>query len=79
MRAPDLPLAVTTAISTLSATLPMLEKAGFQRLVFDDFYDELASLIQWIITPDGNGLTLTPHELLLRFQSPAGEHSCFGV
>lgn len=51
----------------------MLEEAGFQKLVFEDFYDVLLSLIQQIVTPEPGGTTLTPETLLEAFQSPEGE------
>lgn len=52
----------------------MLEEAGFQRLVFEDFYEVLLSLIQQIIIPEPGGTTLTSETLLEAFQSPEGEN-----
>lgn len=51
----------------------MLEKVGFQKLVFEDFYEVLESLIQQIIIPEPGGTTLTSETLLEAFQSPEGE------
>lgn len=67
--AKDRPLAVTSAISALEASQPLLEAAGFQALVFEDFYDCLVSLINQIIAPAVDGL-LTPTTLLEAFNSP---------
>ena len=51
----------------------MLETAGFQKLVFEDFYEVLMSLIQQIVIPEPEGTTLTSETLLEAFQSPEGE------
>ena len=61
------------ATSLLESTVPMLEKVGFQKLVFEDFYEVLESLIQQIIIPEPGGTTLTSETLLEAFQSPEGE------
>lgn len=66
-------MAVTLAASLLETTVPMLEEAGFQKLVFEDFYEVLLSLIQQIITPEPGGTTLTSETLLEAFQSPEGK------
>jgi ubiquitin thioesterase protein OTUB1 len=66
-------MAVAVAISLLGSTVPMLEKAGFQSLVFEDFYDVLLSLIQQIIIPEPEGTVLTSGTLLEAFQSPEGK------
>lgn len=64
---------VAVATSLLESTIPMLEEAGFQRLVFEDFYEVLLSLIQQIIVPEPGGTILTSSTLLEAFQSPEGE------
>ena len=51
----------------------MLEEAGFQKLVFEDFYDVLLSLIHQILVPEPGGTTLTSETLLEAFQSPEGK------
>lgn len=61
-----------TAISTLDSTLPMLDAAGFQKMVYEDFYDVFVGLIRSIGEPDVNGKTLTPEALLEAFQNPEG-------
>ena len=65
-------LAASSALSVLEATVPQLENVGFQRLVFEDFYDCLAGLINQIINPVNNRL-LTIDLLLEAFNSPEGE------
>lgn len=65
-------LAASSALSVLEATVPQLEIVGFQRLVFEDFYDCLAGLINQVINPVDNRL-LTIDLLLEAFNSPEGE------
>lgn len=50
----------------------MLEFAGFQKLVWEDFYEVLTQLVQSVAAPGPNGRTLTPRALLNAFQSPEG-------
>jgi ubiquitin thioesterase protein OTUB1 len=68
--ASDLELAVVTALSALESTIPMLEHVGFQRFVFEDFYDCFVSLIRSV------GSTLTSMSLLSAFQDPQTSNSC---
>lgn len=68
----DLSLAVMTAISTLDSTLPMLDAAGFEKIVYEDFYDVFVGLIRSIGEPDANGKVLTPEGLLEAFQDSEG-------
>lgn len=56
----------------LESSQPLLEAAGFQRMVFEDFYDCLVSVINKILTPEGDGRLLTPASLLNAFNSPEG-------
>ena len=70
--APDPMLAAVSAISILEASQPLLEAAGFQKLVYEDFYDTLVSLINSIVTPDSNGKVLTQTTLLEAFNTPEG-------
>ncbi|TDL26983.1 cysteine proteinase [Rickenella mellea] len=69
LHSPDQSLAVATAESLLDSSLPMLEAAGFQRMVVEDFYDVVVNLIRQVIVPEPNGTTLTPSLLLDAFQS----------
>jgi len=69
LNSPQKDVAVARAMLLLESTIPMLEKAGFQRLVFEDFYEVLLSLIQQIVIPEPGGTTLTPETLLEAFQS----------
>ncbi|KIM81941.1 hypothetical protein PILCRDRAFT_71406, partial [Piloderma croceum F 1598] len=68
-------MAVATSISTLESTLPMLELAGFQKMVFEDFYDILVSLVHQVVQPDHEGKILSPELLLEAFQHPEGKFS----
>ena len=74
LNSPETNVAVVIATSLLESTIPMLEKAGFQKLVFEDFYDVLLSLIQQIVLPEPGGTILTSETLLEAFQSPEGKH-----
>lgn len=60
-------------MSLLDSMLPILEASGFQRLVFEDFYDVLASLVRQIVIPEEGGTVLTPVILLEAIQSPEGK------
>jgi len=73
--APEPEMAVATSISILESTLPMLEEAGFQRMVFEDFYDVLVSLVQQVVTPNVDGKKMTPEHLLELFQQPEVSNS----
>ena len=66
-------MAVALASSLLESTTPMLVKAGFQKLVFEDFFEVLLSLVQQIILPEPGGTTLTSETLLEALQSPEGK------
>ncbi|KAF8890661.1 peptidase C65 Otubain-domain-containing protein [Infundibulicybe gibba] len=61
--------AVIAALSLLESTLTEMDKAGFHRIVFEDFYDALVALIANIVQPDAHGNTLTTASLLAAFQS----------
>lgn len=73
LNSPQTGVAVALATSLLESTVPRLESAGFQTLVFEDFYEVLLSLIQQILVPEPGGTTLTSETLLEAFQSPEGE------
>lgn len=73
LNSPQTGVAVALATSLLESTVPRLESAGFQKLVFEDFYEVLLSLIQQILVPEPGGTTLTSETLLEAFQSPEGE------
>jgi len=69
-------LAVTSAISSLEASQPLLEAAGFQKLVYEDFYDTLVMVINRIVTPFGaDGELFTPATLLEAFNDPEVSNS----
>jgi ubiquitin thioesterase protein OTUB1 len=72
MESSDQYMAVASALSILESTKPLLEDAGFQLLVYEDFYDVLASLVQQVVTAELGGTILTKFTLLEAFQSPEG-------
>ncbi|CAE6535234.1 unnamed protein product [Rhizoctonia solani] len=69
MTASEPGLAVATSLSHLESTLPLLERAGFQKIVFEDFHEAFADLIQQIVPAPGK-LPLTNESLLENFQNP---------
>ncbi|KAJ8455537.1 hypothetical protein ONZ45_g18921 [Pleurotus djamor] len=71
----DVALAAASALSLLESTFPMLEGAGFQKLVFEDFYEVLGTIVENIIKPDENGRCLDSRLLLECFQSPETSNS----
>lgn len=70
VNSPDPSFAATQALSTLEGALPMLEDAGFQKIVVEDFYEVMEGLIKRVVTPDSRGHYLTPNLLLEAFQDP---------
>ncbi|KAI0821438.1 cysteine proteinase [Irpex lacteus] len=67
---PSKDIAVATALSLLDSSLDVLKAAGFQDLVFEDFYDVLVNLIRHIVVPGPDGQILTSATLLQAFQDP---------
>ncbi|KIY48557.1 cysteine proteinase [Fistulina hepatica ATCC 64428] len=66
----DSELAVAQAISVLEGTKPMLREAGFEDMVFEDFYDELLRLVNQVVIPNEEGALLTMEGLLEAFCAP---------
>ncbi|KAI0632822.1 cysteine proteinase [Trametes polyzona] len=75
LHATEQALAVTSAISVLEATQPVLEQVGFQRMVFEDFYDDFVGLINSVVTPKQDGRLLTVASLLEAFNVPEVSNS----
>ncbi|EGN94864.1 hypothetical protein SERLA73DRAFT_187954 [Serpula lacrymans var. lacrymans S7.3] len=72
---PDPTMAVGSALSQIESTLPMLTGARFDPFVYEDFMECFTTLIQSIVVPDREGLTLTPQSLLDAFQQPESSNS----
>lgn len=70
---PSKDISVATALSLLDSSLDVLKAAGFQDLVFEDFYDVLVNLIRHIVVPGPDGQILTSATLLQAFQDPESE------
>ena len=70
LRFTDRDLAVASSLSFLSSTNETLHSAGIEKLVYEDFYEEFASLIENIIKPNSGGMALTVDLLLSAFQNP---------
>ncbi|CAA7262606.1 unnamed protein product [Cyclocybe aegerita] len=60
--------AVASSLSILSGTTEIVSRAGIEKMVYEDFYEQLVSLIQSVVTPDSHGLLLTSERLLAAFQ-----------
>ena len=63
---------VAKALNLLDSSLQVLNAAGFQEMVYEDFYDVLISLIRQIVVPEPDGTTLTKQILLEAFQDAEG-------
>lgn len=72
LKSKDQALAVGTSLSFLSSINETLHSAGIEKMVYEDFYEEFASLIENIIKPNSEGTTLTVDLLLNAFQNPEG-------
>lgn len=72
LKSTDQALDVAKSLSSLSSANETLHSAGIEKLVYEDFYAEFASLIENIIKPDSEGTTLTVDLLLNAFQNPEG-------
>jgi ubiquitin thioesterase protein OTUB1 len=73
MRASDRPLAVVCARSALEPTLAMLAHAGFEKIAYEDPYQQFLSLIDKVLGTESDGSALTPKSLLESFQNSEGE------
>lgn len=72
LRSADQALAVGKSLSSLSSANETLHSAGIEKMVYEDFYAEFASLIENIIQPNSDGTKLTVDLLQNAFQNPEG-------
>ena len=73
LKSTDQALAVGKSLSFLSSIVnETLRSAGIEKMVYEDFHEEFASLIENIIKPNSEGRTLTVDLLLNAFQNPEG-------
>jgi ubiquitin thioesterase protein OTUB1 len=79
LRSTDQEIAVAKSLSFLSSTNETLHDAGIEKLVYEDFYTEFASLIENIINPNIEGVRLTVDLLLNAFQNPEGGFIVFSL
>ncbi|KAF8735257.1 hypothetical protein AX14_002401 [Amanita brunnescens Koide BX004] len=70
LEAPENDVAAVSALSLLETTSSSLEAVGFQRIVYEDFYDVLYGLIKSVVQPDDTQPLLTLAGLLQTFQNP---------
>ncbi|KAE9406118.1 cysteine proteinase [Gymnopus androsaceus JB14] len=71
-QASDPAIAAAGALSTLDATPQMLESVGFEKMVFEDFYEVLEELVKSAAKP---GFSLNEEMLLQAFQNPETSNS----
>lgn len=69
LQAPEQDIAVASALSLLESNTEWLDAVGFQKLVYEDFYEVLYNLVESIAKPH-DGATLTVRRLLEAFQVP---------
>jgi len=65
----DLTLAAATALSNLEKSRDLLDLAGFQKVVYEDFYDAFASMINEVATSTSPEGIMTHPILLSAFQN----------
>lgn len=72
LHASDPSIAVASALSTLEATPQLLERVGFEKMVFEDFYEVLEQLVKNVVSAEASVFDqrLTEEMLLDAFQSP---------
>jgi ubiquitin thioesterase protein OTUB1 len=75
LKSTDQAFGVAKSLSFLLTTNETLHSAGIEKLVYEDFYAEFASLIENIIKPNSEGVTLTVDLLLNAFQNPEVSNS----
>ncbi|OSD03720.1 cysteine proteinase [Trametes coccinea BRFM310] len=75
LNAPEPQLAVLKALSVLETTPSVLERVGFQTLVFEDFYEAFVGLIRGVLQPRPDGRLLTIASLLEAFNEPEVSNS----
>ena len=72
LRSTDQAFSVARSLSFLSSINETLHSAGIEKLVYEDFYEEFAFLIENITKPNSQGMRLTVDRLLDAFQNPEG-------
>ncbi|KAF9074493.1 cysteine proteinase [Rhodocollybia butyracea] len=77
LHASDPSIAVASALSTLEATPQILESVGFEKMVFEDFYEVLEQLVKNVVSAEASVFDqkLTDEMLLDAFQSPEKSNS----
>jgi len=75
LRSTDREFSVAGSSSLLSSINETLHSAGIEKLVYEDFYEEFSFLIENIIKPNSQGMTLTVDRLLDAFQNPEVSNS----
>jgi len=71
----DKDFAVASSLSILSSTKITLDEVGIEKLVYEDFYDDLNAIIENITKSDSDGLILNSERLLQFFQKPEVSNS----
>jgi ubiquitin thioesterase protein OTUB1 len=72
----DPDLSATTSLSLIQSTESLLDQAGFQRMVYEDFMEAFTSIIQDVAQPQKRP---SPQKLLEMFQDPESMLFRFGL
>ncbi|PPQ73204.1 hypothetical protein CVT24_010023 [Panaeolus cyanescens] len=73
IHSPDIELSVARALSTLAQTPELLDSAGIEKMVYEDFYDEVVGVVERVVRGEGGGKGMDDEELLKAFQDPESE------
>lgn len=65
-------IALGKALSTVEATISLLQDVRFESIVYEDVYDTFVALLRNVVYPGDTGAKLTPDHLLEEFQMPIG-------
>lgn len=65
-------IALGKALSTVEATISLLQDVKFESIVYEDVYDAFVALLRNVVYPGDTGAKLTPDHLLEEFQMPIG-------
>ncbi|KAF9054078.1 peptidase C65 Otubain-domain-containing protein [Panaeolus papilionaceus] len=67
----DKDLAVARVLSTLAQTPELLDSAGIEKMVYEDFYEEVVGLVERVVNDKKNGgIQMRDEGLLEAFQDP---------
>ncbi|TFK96967.1 peptidase C65 Otubain-domain-containing protein [Pterulicium gracile] len=68
LASPDQAMSIATSLSLIESTSDLLDMAGFQKMVYEDFMESLTDIIKNVVGPDASGKKLDQETLLTKFQ-----------